>query len=207
MRRVDLMVDIETIGTKPNQPMIQLGAVAFDIETGAILDELNIGIAVGEDVAISGDTLRWWLKTDHDLFKELVLSGGLSEREAIMKFNSWVTGLAWKYLAVPAKGVPNNPIAMIEGSVDKTKVFLWGNGILFDNRIIKGKCEQYGLEYPISYKSDRDMRTISELYCEKYRVTEPELRAKFKPAHAHDALADCKAQCALVSFCYNELMK
>ena len=39
--RLDLMLDIETLGTENDQTLIQLACVAFDIRTGNIISEFN----------------------------------------------------------------------------------------------------------------------------------------------------------------------
>lgn len=84
-----------------------------------------------------------------------------------------------------------------------------GDGILFDNKMIQHQLELIGKEYPISYKNDRDVRTIVDLAGKKLGLTEKELKAKFKDDSlvAHNALDDVKFQINLVVECYKVLTK
>lgn len=79
---------------------------------------------------------------------------------------------------------------------------------MFDNQIIKTKLAQYGFSYPISYKNDRCVRTIVDLYCTKKGITEKQ----FKDIHksndliAHNGLDDCKFQIRFVVEAYKDLV-
>ena len=194
IRRIDIMTDIETLGKGDNPAVFQIAACAFDISTGNILETFNVTADVTNMNNIEGDTLIWWLKTNKDLLLELLLKGkesGNTERDIVWKFCEWVEELKKKYI------------------VDKKKVFLWGNGILFDNRIIKKKCDIYNAEYPIYYRCDRDMRTILELAATKMGY-EDDMEYKNTIENvgvAHDAFDDVKYQIQVVSKAYNDIME
>ena len=64
--RTDVMVDIETLGTKEGATIFQIAAVSFDITTGETLDSINLigDISKYETLTVDGSTLKWWLDTD-----------------------------------------------------------------------------------------------------------------------------------------------
>ena len=150
-KRIDIMVDIETLGKEGNSPVIQVAAAAFDIHTGEILKEFNrcCDISYNKNLIVDGSTLKWWLETDSELLKTILARGSVdgTEQYVIEMFHRWITNLQEDY-----------------------EVYLWGNGILFDNRIIKEKFEAFGLQYPIFYRNDRDLRTIVDIVNSKYNI-------------------------------------
>lgn len=189
--RLDLMVDIETLGNEMNSTIIQLACVPFDIETGAIYeDETFNEIADIEknEIApeVSASTLKWWLKTDKELFTRLLNSGSLSTEDIIRLFHRQVK--EW------------------QSRVGIRNVYLWGNGILFDNQMIKYQMEAIGLYYPVHYKNDRDVRTILELASAKSGVSEREIKDKLgNGVNDHNAINDVLYQINYVSECYRYL--
>lgn len=189
MKRIDIMVDLETLGKHEMNPVIQLSAVAFDIHSGRLLSEFNVHIRLEDKLTVDASTLDWWIMTDLELFAELIKKGNATEFEAFEAFGMWVENL-WECNQVP-----------------QSSVYLWGNGILFDNKIIQGKMQALGLTYPIYYANDRDVRTIVDLYCTRYSTDARTLKAKFHAKYKeHDALQDCYAQIEMVSACYRDLV-
>lgn len=187
------MVDIETLGTNGNNPVIQIGAAAFDIESGFIthaFDKTQDIRQLGE-MNVDPNTLLWWLKTDAELLKTILTSEETTPT-LIEDFHRFLTEIQ-------------------ETAGDHIK--FWGNGILFDNRIIKEQMESAGLTYPIRYSKDRDVRTILDLAADKLGIGEYELKDKAAENTAslglvkHNAIDDVIAQVNLVSYCYNILTK
>lgn len=187
--RIDIMTDIETLGRGDNTTVFQIAACAFDITTGKILNTFNqiANIEKDKDIPIDGGTLLWWLKINKELLTELLDKGTVSQKEMFINFKDWIEEL----------------------SDDEANVFLWGNGILFDNKLIQSKMKQYDIEYPIFYRNDRDMRTIVELAALKTGVkTEKEFRTinRGKEYVEHDGLDDVKAQIDVLSKAWNILL-
>lgn len=186
-QRLDLMLDIETLGTENDTTLIQLACVAFDIRTGNIISEFNEFIDIGQtkELKVTGSTIKWWLKTDANLFKSLIEKGNLPEREVFEKFHNWMKGLQETY-----------------------SLYAWGNGLLFDLAIIKTKLIQYGFSYPISFKTERDVRTIVDLYCAKKGISEKQFKDIHKSTDliAHNGLDDCKFQIRFVVEAYKDLV-
>ena len=190
--RIDVMVDLETLGTDFNAVVFQIAATGFDINTGETLATFNeladISNLEKEDGTIDGGTLKWWLDKDKELLASLIDKGDTyTVRGLFEEFHRWLTLLHVEY----------------------ELVYLWGNGILFDNAIIRHKLENYGLDYPIFYRNDRDVRTVFELAQIKTGETVDEMydRIYDKELVAHDAMNDVKNQVALVTECYRILTK
>lgn len=186
--RTDIMVDIETLGNKTDSTIFQIAAIAFDIKTGATIGSFN-KIADIEQNSITyttGSTLKWWLNTNKELLTDLLNKGKGSSEQLLIDFHEWLTDAKLN-----------------------SDVYLWGNGILFDNKMIQHQFEDAGLEYPIFYKNDRDVRTIVDLAGEKLGISEKELKDKFKNKELveHDAFDDVKYQIDLVVGCYDLLVK
>ena len=187
--RIDVMIDLETLGTDFNAPIFQIAAAGFDIASGDIIltfDEYaDIQELTPQDGTINGASLKWWLDTNPELLAKLLGQGDLTPYDLLKMFHRWLDDLTMKY----------------------DEVYLWGNGILFDNAIIRHKFEGYGWKYPIFYRNDRDVRTIFELAQHKTGESAEEMydRIYDKELVAHDAMNDVNNQVALVAECYQIL--
>lgn len=187
-QRMDVMVDFKTLGTDTNATVIQIAAMAFDISNGFLINGFEQTVDISKnpsyDMNVSGSTLKWWMETDKELFAELLAKGEGSSSEAIHGFHKWLSELCIRY-----------------------DVKLWGNGILFDNNIIRTQFESEGLDYPIEYSNDRDVRTISDTVCSMTGFSTEELRVRFYKKHRtkHNAMDDVYNQIDLVSGCWEFL--
>jgi hypothetical protein len=186
--RKDIMLDIETLGTGSNATIFQISAVSFDIETGNHYSTFNgiADISKNKTLKVDGSTLKWWLNTDKELLTVLLNKGEESSDDLLYKFYTW----------------------LLSQSNDIKETYLWGNGILFDNKMIQEQLIGIGLNYPIFYRNDRDVRTIVDLASKKLGLTEKELKEKFNDENLtkHDAFDDVKYQINLVVSCYKLLI-
>lgn len=168
----NMMVDLETLGTFMNAPVVTIGACFFDPMTGEIggkfyrkidmVDAMRFGSA-------DGDTLRWWLKQEQAAQAELA--------NAKDKLADVLTDLAKFY-----------------NTGHDAAVF--GNGPSFDITILDyayHKC--LGQKAPWPFWNVRDVRTIVQLA--EGLVKKP--AAFSKGGVAHNALDDCIFQVGYVS--------
>lgn len=188
--RIDIMTDIETLGTNANSTIIQVSAIAFDITTGEYISEFNKVADISKNerpVEVTGSTIQWWLTTNKHLFAELINGGSKSSEEVLRDFRFWL-------------------LDVCEGDI--SVLHLWGNGILFDNKMIQHQLESLGLTYPIHYRNDRDLRTLVDLAGAKLGISEKALKNKFQDNSlvAHNAFDDVKYQINLAVNCYNLLI-
>jgi len=185
-KRLDIMTDIETLGRGIDCTVFQIAAMAFDVTTGEILRTFDMVADISKETPIvDGTTIKWWLDTNKELLHKLLNAGICSESELIKAFYDWIVSFG-----------------------DEYEVHLWGNGILFDNNIIRSHMQKIGLVYPIGYNKDRDMRTIVELASMKSSLSEKELRKKFhiEGTTVHDAFDDVRNQISVVHNCYKIIM-
>lgn len=191
-KRIDVMVDIETLGTKTDSTVFQVSAIAFDLVTGEHYPNyfnLIADIEKNKTLNVDGSTLKWWLNTDKELLTRILNAGSYSSKDILISFHSWLSSLPYK----------------VNKTLENDNLYLWGNGILFDNKMIQHQFQSIGLEYPIYYKNDRDVRTILEIASLKTGLTEKEIKDKFQDESLvkHNAIDDVKAQIKLVVGCYD----
>jgi hypothetical protein len=159
-----IMVDIETMGTGPDAPILSIGAVAFN---GAGLgDEFykpcNFQSAVDSGAVIDPSTVMWWLRQD---------AAALNALEDCQDSGITLTGALQSFLAFVN---PSHP----------TLRGVWGNGATFDNVIIRQSCKRLGLEvWP--FWLDKCYRTVKGAY--------PAVKMERVGTH-HNALDDAKSQ-------------
>lgn len=69
------MVDIETLATRPNAAIIQIGGCKFDPESDLITEEFCINVTPQSSKAaglfVDPDTIEWWKKQDKEVIKSL----------------------------------------------------------------------------------------------------------------------------------------
>ena len=138
-----LSVDLETMGTNTNAPIVVIGAVFFDPETGEIGPVFYIVIsltdAMNTGAVPDGGTIEWWLKQSSEA-RAAILTDQVKMKDALLRFREFVN----------------------EHS-DEKFVQVWGNGATFDNAILRTSYERLDIPCPWHYSNDRDVRTIVEM--------------------------------------------
>ena len=135
-----VMVDIETLGTACDAPILSIGAVAFDIESGEISAKFYRGVdptSALERGRADGATLRWWM-TQSDAARSAAFSGNSLIAEALAAFRLWYAGL---FRTPP----------------------IWANGPSFDISILETAFRTYGMKPPWKYNAARCVRTIKAI--------------------------------------------
>ena len=186
----NIMVDIETIGKVQDATIFQIAAASFDIETGDILNtiDLKLDIKSCPELKADGDTLLWWLNENKELLTKLLNEGNLIEPTFYRTFSEWLTD---------------------EALASDADLSMWGNGISFDIVRLRNKYENYGQPFLISFRNEFDVRTILNLAADKLGVSKDEIRNSVTDENEvkHDALDDVRYQVRLVCKCYEILMK
>lgn len=140
-----VMIDLETLGTKCDSPVIAIGAVQFSPDTGDIGGEFYTRIDWAS--AIEGrkadpETLKWWLKQSHVARAEIIKNGAKTP-EALQALNEFIAGLT------------------TDRSIKDIQV--WGNGSTFDIGILENVYDQYRIFIPWKFWNVRDCRTVEEM--------------------------------------------
>ena len=165
---MDLMIDLETLGTKPNAAIIQIGAVWFDldregVEYGDFEQTIALQSCIFSGLTIDSKTVEWWMQESNDAKRSV-------SRDADNLFGA-IDEFLFRYRAQ-------------HNSVER----VWSNGSNFDIPILENAIRvAVGKEPPWAYNSVRDVRTI-------YWLAGRAGWAKPKRETAHTALADARAQ-------------
>lgn len=168
----DVMIDLETLGNRPNAPIVTVGACFFDPMSGEIGDKFYRKIDMVDSMrfgSADGDTVRWWLKQDQAAQAELVKGKDLLA-DVLRDFSAFYN-----------RG---------------HDAAVWGNGPTFDITILEyayGKC--LGEKAPWPFWNIRDVRTVVQLA--EGLVKKP--AAFTKGGVAHNALDDCIFQVGYMS--------
>ncbi len=107
------MIDLETLGTKPDSAILSIGAVTFD--KNGIGEEFYVNVDLDSqlnkfnDRKIDPDTFYWWAKQSSEAGKALE-SDRKQIGDALSMFDFWLFQ-----------------------NTDQEKVKVWGNGSDFDN--------------------------------------------------------------------------
>jgi len=130
----DLMLDIETLGNKPDAVIVQIGACYFDRYTGEIGDTFSINIrpqdCINQGFTVDGDTIKWWMEQAEHSWT----IGGLDLRPALERF---------KQFAKDAK-------------------YVWSHAT-FDVPILTNAYKKLIIGMPFHYRAARDLRTLVDL--------------------------------------------
>ena len=132
------MIDLETLGTKPNSAILSIGAVAFD-ENG-IHDEFYANVDLSSSIVhgfdIDADTVYWWLKQDSK-------AGSILEKDKIH------IGSALKNLSEFIKSFKPSE--------------MWANSPSFDLVMLKNAFHKMGVDECWGFWIERDFRTFLSL--------------------------------------------
>lgn len=180
----NLMIDLETMGNKPNAPIVSVGAVFFEPETGELGPELYAAVDLKSEVALGAvpdaDTILWWL-TQSSEARAAITGEAMPIRDALSELSAFaaLNSASPKYLCV------------------------WGNGASFDNVILRAAYERCQMPPCWSWFNDLDVRTIVKLG--RAVGFDPKRDMPFD-GERHNALADAIHQAKYVSAIYQRLI-
>ncbi|ENF4378384.1 3'-5' exoribonuclease, partial [Escherichia coli] len=137
---IHLMIDLETMGKNPDAPIISIGAIFFDPQTGDMGPEFSktIDLETAGGV-IDRDTIKWWLKQSREA-QSAIMTDEIPLDDALLQLREFIDENSGEFF-----------------------VQVWGNGANFDNTILRRSYERQGIPCPWRYYNDRDVRTIVEL--------------------------------------------
>lgn len=170
---IQVMIDIETLGKRINACLVQVAAVAFNIETGQLSHTFN-GVIRNSGGALDVDTVAWWMQQTH----APKLGAKLQDPSAAGDECEVLEALCGFFRLC---GAPDG--------VDQ----VWAHGGTgFDFPILQSAFERCGLAVPWHYRAPRDTRSL-------YDVAPGGMpRPPKDETRAHDAQYDCEYQIAQV---------
>lgn len=163
-----IMIDLETMGTRPNAPIIAIGAVTFDangIGTHSFYKNVDLQSAVTAGATIDPSTVMWWMRQNDDARAALSAGGAVDIVTALDAFDAWVDS-ATGHNRDALKGV-------------------WGNGASFDNTLMSESYKRLGFNPPWPFWKDRCYRTVKSMF--------PNVPMERSGTH-HNALDDAISQ-------------
>jgi len=144
----DVMLDLETLDTKPGAVLLSIGAVYFNAELqvlGPTFHEIiSRDSCRGYGLTESKDTIEWWNKQKPEalgtLFKACDPSYVNPLTDVLVRFSEFI------------------------GAAEKPqKVKVWGNGSDFDNVLLDAAYRAVNMETPWSNYNGRCYRTLKNL--------------------------------------------
>ncbi|YBC54363.1 3'-5' exonuclease [Morganella morganii] len=180
------MIDLETMGNKPDSAIVAIAAVPFDMVSGVTDDALfyevvDLRSSAGLGGSIDADTVLWWLGKSDNARGEIINSEKAIELpDALLGLSSFVSEFCGEQVQV------------------------WGNGSSFDNVILRSAYENCGITPFWKYWNDRDVRTIVELG--RNAGIDPKKDFPFV-GEAHNALDDALHQVNYVVAIHQHLFK
>jgi len=129
-----VMLDLETLGTGSDAPIVSIGAVLFDSER--ILDTFYQVVELKGLLEVDLETVQWWMQQPDEPRQVFNDPGALPIRSSLDRFSHWLD-----------KGC-----------------CMWGNGAGFDNVILANCYKRIGIDPPWSHRLDRCFRTVKNLY-------------------------------------------
>ncbi|EKH4088343.1 3'-5' exoribonuclease, partial [Escherichia coli] len=168
-----LMLDLETMGKNPDAPIISIGAIFFDPQTGDMGPEFSktIDLETAGGV-IDRDTIKWWLKQSREA-QSAIMTDEIPLDDALLQLREFIDENSGEFF-----------------------VQVWGNGANFDNTILRRSYERQGIPCPWRYYNDRDVRTIVELG----KAIDFDARTAIPfEGERHNALDDARYQAKYVS--------
>lgn len=160
------MIDLETMGLKPNAAIVSIGAVVFTESQIAEQFHMPVSLASCTSHGLTTDpsTVDWWMKQSAEARSSWQRDDAPSLGDALSAFSQWLSDVSGR---------------------SERNLRPWGNGADFDLVLLKSAYNALNADPPWRYYNHRCFRTIKGLF------DVPEL-----PRHGvhHNALDDAISQ-------------
>lgn len=172
---VDVMVDLETLSTRPDAAIVSIGACWFNAATQQVGHPWHTRIDMADSIRfgghVDGNTVSWWLRQSD------------AARAALTEGCNNLVDDALQGLALYLHSV-----------APADQVRLWGNGADFDLPILASTYARANRDQPWRYFNGRCFRTLRKLLP---HVKAPEFKGTEHNA-AHDAQHQARHAIALL---------
>lgn len=189
MKYNEISLDLETLSTDPKAAIISIGAVKFNLEDIDTVETLRkpdrifyrtvtLESSTAHGGLMSADTVTWWMKQSKEAKRSF--DGETEITDALIDLAGFF-----------------DLEDFIEGTEDKSKYVLWGNGSDFDNVVLNETYKAAWGFSPIDFRMNADLRTAKKLALK----VQPKTEFKTVPGHEtlvpHSALDDAIFQTLL----------
>lgn len=134
---MEIMIDLETLGTGDQAAIVSIGLVAFDLTLGEITETLylrpDVQAQLDKGASVTSDTISWWLnqnKSAKSVFSETSISPVSALKQIEQFFNQ------------------------------KNNAYVWGNGPTFDVVILGNMFKRFNFKVPWDFRKVMDFRTF-----------------------------------------------
>ena len=167
--RIGLMLDIETLGTRPGCVILSIGAILYDMSNMEGFSNFAVNLSVVDQMVagftVDPSTLTFWRDQPADALEASTISA-VPPAMALEQFCKWVE---WD--------TKSNPFEVVTRGTD------------FDIPILRHALEHFGMKLPWHHRTPRDLRTIlSTLGFDESTVVRSENDV------GHSAIGDCRHQ-------------
>lgn len=136
----NVMVDIETLDTRPSAAILSIAAVRFDLDTGQLGPTFHKYVDVDSNMqhgrTVSGATILWWLSQPDEARHRIAGAAAEPLQDVLKDFSIFIE----------------------EGDL------IWGNGAGFDNVILEDAYRAVGLNAPWRFWSNMCYRTLKSMF-------------------------------------------
>ena len=145
-----IVVDLETYDTRPSAVVLSIGVAIFNDDSDAFqATEFNLTATIDEQIrkgrTVSASTIEWWAKQN---------------AEARSVFSSSDPAQASLRAHISVLQALHSLSAFCKTCARGNDFFVWGNGVAFDNVILRSLYETYECEPFWGYRQDRCYRTL-----------------------------------------------
>lgn len=169
----DVMIDLETLGTRPDARVVQVGAIAFEARPrGRVWNDrgFNRYVMVQDGAGtVDNGTIAWWLQQPN-----AATLGKALQNEAELEVAVMHELLTW-------------PGTVVEGATWEDVDTVWAKPSNFDLPILAAAFARHGMEPPWAHWKTRCARTL-------FALTGGQPPVDAKGLTVHDALDDCLIQ-------------
>lgn len=143
MNKIDVMIDLETLGLTPGCVILAIGALPFNQyhELGYYTKVSKL-LAVEEGFTVDKNTQAWW-DTQSQEARDESFSGTLYTAEALLGLTEYFKGLIQKH--------------------PDSEIVVWGNAASFDIKMLEYAYKHLGIPVPWKYYNEMCFRTLKNL--------------------------------------------
>lgn len=199
---MELMIDIESLGTVAGSPVVTIGAVLFDpyrCDSSEVMVERSLAIKIdlsdsikfsdlGANAEDAGKTIRWWFEQKDEAIKALVGEDCIPVQEALIKL--------YRYCHERGAYVDKEFFDGLS-ALPRTNRY-WAKDPDFDMQLLRYYYEHpdlQGAKMPWDFWACRSVRTVQDLAWPEGGLERPDFKV---PGVAHDARWDAIQQAMTV---------
>lgn len=194
--RIDIMVDLETMSSRNNAAIVQIGAYPFVIDGENVAEHdperqlqekfhINVDLnnCIEKGLHVDGNTVLWWLQQSESARMSLV-EDPRPLHAALVEFNDWIA-------RGRREAEPFYP--------QSDELVIWSHAT-FDTPILQHAYQVSGVPFLWHYRGARDVRTIVDLAGGNQSFEYPD-RSDFQ----HVGWVDAWAQASVVQQAWKRL--